>query len=158
MQLQGSPWFHLFLADFSLDLFLVLLLLVLVFLFVRVRSFWFWSPFRLGSLWFLFGSPWVSFRVFLFRFFLLFCGGFLFGSPWVLVWVPFGFLFCLWLCVLSPVFGFCFVLGFFLAPFLGSSCFFLARCFCCWFHAKSFIKSCLECYTTPDFRVNCDAI
>ena len=33
LQLQGSPWFHLFLADFSLDLFLVLLLLVLVFCF-----------------------------------------------------------------------------------------------------------------------------
>jgi len=136
LQLQGSPWFHLFLADYPLDL-----------LFVSSSLFVFFL--RLGPLWFLFGSPWASLCVFFLRFSSL---EFVLGSG-------LGSLgFCL--CLVPFVFGF--VLGSSLAPFLvspflfvcslwvplwpllSSCCSFFARCFCCWFHAKSFFKSSLD--------------
>jgi len=104
LQLQGSPWFHLFLADFSLDLFLVLLLLVFVVCFS-------WSFFVcLVFVSFSFGLLVVPFRVplgvfscflVLFLFVVLFWVpfwvplGFGLGSPWV------PFLFCFWFCVFA---------------------------------------------------------
>ena len=118
LQLQGSPWFHLFLADYPLDLFLVLLLLVLVFS----------CLFFLVLVSFSFGLLVVPFWVPL-GFFLRFLVSFLFGVFVLGSFLgPLGFWFgcllgslfvlgCFFVGFLFPVFGFCF--GFLFGPFFG---------------------------------------